>query len=53
MPDAIEVRKIPLHSVSDASELTKLIDAGILDAVAGEAGTVVVPEPENEGAAHA
>jgi carbamate kinase len=25
----------------------------ILDAVAGEAGTVVVPEPENEGAAHA
>lgn len=32
MPEAIEVRKIPLHSVSDASELTKLIDAGILDA---------------------
>src|SRR6195952_4297851 len=32
MPDAIEVRKIPLHSVSDASELTKLIDPGILDA---------------------
>ena len=32
MPDAIEVRKIPLHSVSDASELGKLIDDGILDA---------------------
>ncbi len=32
MPEAIEVRKIPLHSVSDASELTRLIDAGIIDA---------------------
>ena len=32
MPDAIEVRKIPLHSVSDASELGKLIDDGVLDA---------------------
>ena len=32
MPEAIEVRKIPLHSVSDASELTALIDAGIIDA---------------------
>jgi cyanuric acid amidohydrolase len=32
MPDAIEVRKIPLHSVSDASELAKLIDDGVLDA---------------------
>ena len=32
MPEAIEVRKIPLHSVSDASELTALIDAGVFDA---------------------
>jgi barbiturase len=32
MPDAIEVRKIPLHSVTDASELTALIDAGVLQA---------------------
>ncbi len=32
MPEAIEVRKIPLHSVSDASELTALIDGGIIDA---------------------
>jgi cyanuric acid amidohydrolase len=32
MPDAIEVRKIPLHTVSDASELEKLIDDGVLDA---------------------
>ncbi|MGS0684830.1 cyanuric acid amidohydrolase [Nakamurella sp. GG22] len=32
MPEPIEVRKIPLHSVSDASELTALIDTGVLDA---------------------
>src|SRR4051794_39808302 len=31
-PSAIEVRKIPLHSVSDASELTKLIDDGVIHA---------------------
>jgi barbiturase len=32
MADAIEVRKVPLHHVSDASELAKLIDAGVLEA---------------------
>jgi cyanuric acid amidohydrolase len=32
MPSAIEVRKVPLHSVSDASELTKLIDDGVIAA---------------------
>jgi barbiturase len=32
MPEPIEVRKVPLHHVSDASELAKLIDAGVLDA---------------------
>ena len=32
MPPAIEVRKIPLHSVSDASELAKLIDEGVMEA---------------------
>ena len=32
MPDAIEVRKVPLHTVSDASELGKLIDDGVIDA---------------------
>jgi barbiturase len=32
MPDAIEVRKVPLHSVSDASELTQLIDDGVMAA---------------------
>ncbi len=31
-PTPIEVRKVPLHSVTDASELTKLIDDGVLEA---------------------
>ncbi len=31
-PSAIEVRKVPIHSVSDATELTKLIDDGVIDA---------------------
>ncbi|MBA3339959.1 MAG: ring-opening amidohydrolase [Geodermatophilaceae bacterium] len=31
-PDPIEVRKVPLHSVSDASELAKLIEDGVLEA---------------------
>jgi barbiturase len=32
MPEPIEVRKVPLHHVSDASELAKLIDTGVLSA---------------------
>ena len=32
MPEAIEVRKVPIHSVADASELAKLIDTGVLEA---------------------
>jgi barbiturase len=32
MPDAIEVRKVALKSVSDASGLAELVDAGVLDA---------------------
>src|ERR687896_1814994 len=32
MPAPIEVRKVPLHSVSDASELAKLIDDGVFEA---------------------
>ncbi|HEX6514560.1 MAG TPA: ring-opening amidohydrolase, partial [Nocardioidaceae bacterium] len=32
MPAAIEVRKVPIHSVADASELGKLVDDGVLDA---------------------
>ncbi len=31
-PSAIEVRKVPIHSVADASELTALIDEGVMDA---------------------
>ena len=32
MPEPIEVRKVPLHSVSDASELAMLIDDGVIEA---------------------
>lgn len=32
VPEPIEVRKVPLHHVSDASELARLIDAGVLTA---------------------
>ena len=32
MPEPIEVRKVPLHTVSDASELQTLIRDGVLDA---------------------
>ncbi len=31
-PSAIEVRKVPIHSVADASELAKLIDDGVMAA---------------------
>jgi cyanuric acid amidohydrolase len=31
-PEPIEVRKVPIHSVSDASELARLIDDGVMDA---------------------
>lgn len=31
MPDPIEVRKVPIHSVTDASEFTRLLDDGVLD----------------------
>ncbi|MET0525104.1 MAG: ring-opening amidohydrolase [Nocardioides sp.] len=32
MPSAIEVRKVPIHSVADASELAELIDEGVMAA---------------------
>lgn len=41
---AIEVRKVPLHHVSDASELVRLIDDGVL-----EAGRVVAVVGKTEG----
>ncbi len=32
MPSAIEVRKVPIHSVADASELTRLLEEGVMAA---------------------
>jgi cyanuric acid amidohydrolase len=32
MPAAIEVRKVPIHSVADASELAKLLEEGVMEA---------------------
>lgn len=32
VPEAIEVRKVPIHSVADASELARLIDDGVMEA---------------------
>src|SRR3954451_18291915 len=32
VPAPIEVRKVPLHNVSDASELARLIDDGVIEA---------------------
>jgi cyanuric acid amidohydrolase len=32
VPDPIEIRKVPLHNVTDATELTMLIDEGVLEA---------------------
>jgi barbiturase len=32
VPDAIEVRKVPIRSVADASGLAELVDAGVLEA---------------------
>lgn len=44
MPSAIEVRKVPIHSVADASELTRLLDEGVMDA-----GRVVAIIGKTEG----
>jgi len=32
VPEAIEVRKVPIHSVADASELARLLDDGVMEA---------------------
>ena len=32
VPEPIEVRKVPIHSVADASELQKLLDDGVMAA---------------------
>ncbi len=44
MPSAIEVRKVPIHSVADASELATLIDDGVM-----EAGRVIAIIGKTEG----
>ncbi|WP_283133632.1 ring-opening amidohydrolase [Rhizohabitans arisaemae] len=44
MPDPIEVRKVPIESVTDASGLAKLIDEGVI-----EAGRVLAVIGKTEG----
>lgn len=46
MPDAIEVRKVPIHSVADASELAALIDSGTLRA---ERVVAIIGKTEGNG----
>jgi len=46
MPDAIEVRKVPIHSVADASELATLIDDGVLHA---ERVVAIIGKTEGNG----
>ncbi|CAN5404199.1 ring-opening amidohydrolase [soil metagenome] len=46
MPDPIEVRKVPLHSVSDASEFARLIDEGVL---AADRVVAVIGKTEGNG----
>ncbi len=46
MPEPIEVRKVPLHHVSDASELARLIDDG---ALAADRVIAVIGKTEGNG----
>jgi len=46
MPSAIEVRKVPIHSVADASELAKLIDDG---ALAADRVVAIIGKTEGNG----
>jgi len=46
MPAAIEVRKVPIHSVADASELAKLIDDGVM---AAERVIAIIGKTEGNG----
>ncbi len=46
MPEPIEVRKVPIHSVSDASELGKLIDEGVM---APERVIAIIGKTEGNG----
>jgi cyanuric acid amidohydrolase len=46
MPSAIEVRKVPIHSVADASELTELIDEGV---IAADRVVAIIGKTEGNG----
>ncbi len=46
MPAAIEVRKVPIHSVADASELARLIDEGV---VAADRVIAIIGKTEGNG----
>jgi ring-opening amidohydrolase-like protein len=46
VPEPIEVRKVPLHHVSDASQLARLIDAGVL---AADQVVAVIGKTEGNG----
>ena len=46
MPSAIEVRKVPIHSVADASELSRLIDDGV---IAADRVVAVIGKTEGNG----
>src|ERR1700752_1058855 len=50
MPSAIEVRKVPIHSVADASELAKLIDAGVM---AADRAIPIIGKTEGNGGVNA
>ncbi|WP_426244933.1 ring-opening amidohydrolase [Nocardioides sp. LHG3406-4] len=45
-PSAIEVRKVPIHSVADASEFAKLIDDGVM---AAERVIAIIGKTEGNG----
>src|SRR5262249_9867151 len=49
VPEPIEVRKVPLHHVSDASELAKLVDDGVLEA---DRVVAVIGKTEGNGGVH-
>ena len=46
MPEAIEVRKVPIHSVTDASELGRLIDDGV---IAADRVVAIIGKTEGNG----
>jgi hypothetical protein len=49
MPDPIEVRKVPIAHVSDASGLADLIDAGVIEA---DRVVAVIGKTEGFGGVH-